>query len=522
MSSVLAKTTVSACLAAVPVLLPQALAPANSASQVRPTDVVGRYGTHYRLVPAQRFAEVAQTTRLATPQPATQQATITAPPPPDVIQGGGDGIASPPPVVMSAYESAASRANLLYPTCSMSWPLLAGIGQIESRQGASGGSAKPGWNGIENPPILGLRLNGSNGIRAIKDSDHGQYDGDRKWDRAVGPMQFLPSTWKTFGVDVDGDGVANPQDIRDAAAAAADYLCKGGANLGDPTQLATAIYSYNAADWYVSDVLTLMSRYADLAVTAPGADEAVRTAIAWAYAHLGDPYLWGGNGPLYDCSGFTRAAYASAGIAIPRTAEQQWLTLPHVADGQLRVGDLVFFNPGEFIKGLPGHVGIYIGSGFMIADPHTGAVVQVQAITGAGQYVGAARPALLPVGNPVPTVPLPGNGPVPGDNGNGGVPGNGGTSSNGQNPNGGNENSGSSGDSGNSGPPPPDPDPAQSTPPPNVDPSPVTDTGSTDLNRHRTSPSPSPSPTATTSSPSTTSTPTTTTTSTAPTAAATP
>jgi cell wall-associated NlpC family hydrolase len=500
MSSVLAKTTVSACLAAIPVLLPQALAPSVSSSPVRPTDVVGKYGTHYQLVPAQRFAEVAQTTRLGTPQPATQEATITAPPPPDVIQGGGGGIDSPPPVVMSAYESAAARANLLYPTCSMSWPLLAAIGQIESRQGASGGSAKAGWNGIENPPILGLRLNGGNGIRAIKDTDHGQYDGDRQWDRAVGPMQFLPSTWKTFGVDADGDGVANPQDIRDSAAAAADYLCKGGASLGDPTQLATSIYSYNAADWYVSDVLTLMSRYADLAVTAPGADAAIRTAITFAYAHLGDPYLWGGNGPLYDCSGFTRAAYAAAGIAIPRTSEQQWLTLPHVADGQLRVGDLVFFNAGEFVKGLPGHVGIYIGSGFMIADPHTGAVVQVQAITGAGEYLGAARPALLPVGNPVPTMTLPGNGPIPGGNGNGGNPGSG-TGSNGQNPNGGNENSGGSisGGSGNSGaPPPPDPDPAQSTPPPEVDPSPVTDTSSTDLNRHRTSPSPS--PTATTSS----------------------
>lgn len=500
MSSVLAKTTVSACLAAVPVLLPQALAPSTAPPAVSPTDVVSKFGTHYRLVPAQRYAEVAQTTRLATPQPATQEATITTTPPPDVIPGGGDGIASPPPVVMAAYENAASRANMLFPSCSITWSVLAAIGEIESHHGASGGSSRPGWNGIEKPPILGLRLNGSNGIRAIKDTDHGRYDGDRKWDRAVGPMQFLPGTWKTFGVDADGDGVANPQSIRDSAAAAADYLCKGNANLGDPTQLATAIFSYNAADWYVSDVLTLMSHYADLAVTAPGAEEAVRTAISWAYTHLGDPYQWGGNGPYYDCSGFTRAAYAAAGIAIPRTSEQQWLTLPHVADGQLRVGDLVFFNPGEFVKGLPGHVGIYIGSGFMIADPHTGAVVQVQSITGAGEYVGAARPALLPVGNPVPTTTLPGNGPVPGGNGNGGNnPTGNGNGATGQNFNGGNGNptsgTGSSG-SGNGGAPPPLPDPADSTPPPEVDPIPVvTDTTSTDLNRHR----PAPSPTATTS-----------------------
>jgi len=503
MSSVLAKTTVSACLAAVPVLLPQALAPSTTVSSMKPTDVVGKFGTHYRLVPAQRFAEVAQTTRLATPQPATQEATITTAPAPDVIPGGGDGIASLPPVVMAAYESAASRANMQFPSCRITWPVLAAIGEIESHHGASGGSSRAGWNGIEKPPILGLRLNGSHGIRAIKDSDRGRFDGDRKWDRAVGPMQFLPSTWKTFGVDADGDGIANPQDIRDAAAAAADYLCKGNANLADPTQLATAIYSYNAADWYVSDVLTLMSRYADLAVTAPGADAAVRTAISWAYAHLGDPYVWGGNGPYYDCSGFTRAAYASAGIAIPRTSEQQWLALPHVADGQLRVGDLVFFNPGEFRKGLPGHVGIYIGSGFMIADPHTGAVVQVQAITGAGEYVGAARPALLPVGNPVPTSTFPGNGPVNG----GGTGDNGGSASGGGTIfNGGNGSSGGSGTtnggSSSTGAPPPLPDPADSTPPAYVDPAPLPESTTTDLNRHRSAPSPS--PTATTSNTTTT------------------
>jgi cell wall-associated NlpC family hydrolase len=496
MSSVLAKTTVSACLAAVPVLLPQALAPATATSPaVRPTDVVGKFGTHYRLVPAQRYAEVAQTTRLARPQPATQQATITTEPPPDVIPGGGDGIASPPPVVMAAYESAASRANLFSPSCNMTWPLLAAIGQIESHQGASGGSAKPNWNGIEKPPILGIRLKGGNGSRAIRDTDGGVYDLDRTWDRAVGPMQFLPGTWKTFGVDADGDGVANPQDIRDAAAAAAAYLCKGGANLGDPTQLATAIYSYNAADWYVSDVLMLMSRYADLAVTAPGADAAVRSAISWAYSHLGDPYQWGGNGPLYDCSGFTRGAYASAGIAIPRTSEQQWLSLPHVADGQLRVGDLVFFNPGEFRKGLPGHVGIYIGSGFMIADPHTGAVVQLQPITGAGEYVGAARPALLPVGNPVPTSTFPGNGPVFGGGNGTGLGG-------GQNANGSNGNSGTANGSGSKAPAPtpvPVPIPSQSTPPPEVDATPVTETTTTtDLNRHRITASPSPTSTTTT------------------------
>jgi cell wall-associated NlpC family hydrolase len=328
---------------------------------------------------------------------------------------------APPPVALAAYQTAASRQNTETPACGITWPLLAAIGQIESHHATSGGSNRPGWNGIANPAILGPLLNGgSTGMRGIRDTDHGKLDGNKTWDRAVGPMQFLPGTWRSFGVDADADGVANPQDIRDASAAAARYLCKNGAHLNDPVGLATAIYSYNAADWYVADVQSLAARYAGLAVTAPGSDAAVTIAIAFAYAHIGDPYRWGGNGPLYDCSGFVQAAYRLAGVSIPRTSEQQWLRLPHVADGQLRIGDLVFFNPGEFLAGLPGHVGIYVGNGYMIDDPHTGALVRVERITGFGEYVGAARPALLPFGS-IPGVVLAGSGNGgSGNNGSGG------------------------------------------------------------------------------------------------------
>lgn len=118
-------------------------------------------------------------------------------------------------------------------------------------------------------------------------------------------------------------------------------------------------------------------------------------AVAYAVRQLGVPYLWGGTGPNgFDCSGLSQAAYASAGVAIPRTSEQQWLALPHLSSpSQLRPGDLVFFNSGEFAPGLPGHVGIYIGNGKMIDAPHTGAVVRSEAVSTFGSYVGAARPA---------------------------------------------------------------------------------------------------------------------------------
>jgi cell wall-associated NlpC family hydrolase len=121
--------------------------------------------------------------------------------------------------------------------------------------------------------------------------------------------------------------------------------------------------------------------------------EVGRTVVAYAVRQLGVQYLWGGTGPGgFDCSGITQAAYAAAGVAIPRTSEQQWLALPRVAPRDLRPGDLVFFNAGEFAAGLPGHVGIYLGTDQMIDAPHTGAVVRRESVAGFSDYVGAARP----------------------------------------------------------------------------------------------------------------------------------
>lgn len=94
----------------------------------------------------------------------------------------------------------------------------------------------------------------------------------------------------------------------------------------------------------------------------------------------GTPYRWGVETPGvgFDCSGLTQAAYAAAGIVILRTSEAQWSALPHVPLDQLEPGDLVFFGPGEFLAGLPGHVGIYTGSGEMVDAPHTGATVRIE------------------------------------------------------------------------------------------------------------------------------------------------
>lgn len=111
-------------------------------------------------------------------------------------------------------------------------------------------------------------------------------------------------------------------------------------------------------------------------------------AVAFAYSKLGCPYVFGGTGPCgsgYDCSGLTQAAWAAAGVSIPRTSESQWAGLPHVSS--LQPGDIMVFNGA-------GHVGIYVGNNELIDAPHTGLDVELVAFTGWYQstYDGAVRP----------------------------------------------------------------------------------------------------------------------------------
>ena len=111
------------------------------------------------------------------------------------------------------------------PGCGLPWTLLAAIGRVESDHGRYGGSVL-GFDARPQPAIVGIALNGQGPVRAIGDTDDGRWDGDPVWDRAVGPMQFIPGTWATSGRDGDGDGLADPHDLDDAALAAAAYLCR--------------------------------------------------------------------------------------------------------------------------------------------------------------------------------------------------------------------------------------------------------------------------------------------------------
>ncbi len=156
-----------------------------------------------------------------------------------------------PQAALTAYRDAAAVLAGTDPSCQLPWTLLAGIGRVESDHGRYGGSVLAS-DGVSRPAIIGVALNGRGPVAAIHDTDGGRLDGDKVWDRAVGPMQFIPSTWAWAGRDGDGDGKANPNDIDDTALAAAAYLCSGSGSMLDDSAAKAAIFRYNPSDYYVA------------------------------------------------------------------------------------------------------------------------------------------------------------------------------------------------------------------------------------------------------------------------------
>ncbi len=271
--------------------------------------------------------------------------------------GGGGGlppaaqsVAGIPANYLALYQDAAGACP------GLPWTVLAAIGTIES---GNGSSTAPGVH------------TGANSAGA------------------QGPMQFEPATFAAYAQPVPPGGAdpPSPYDPVDAIYAAARYLCAGGAAGG--RDLPGAIYGYNHAGWYVTDVLTLAGRYARTQTRAPAG--AAATAVGYALSQLDVPYLWGGDGNGgFDCSGLTQAAYNAAHVPLPRTAQQQYDAGPHLSPGTpLAPGDLVFY--GTSTTDVT-HVGIVIDSHGDMADaPHTGAVVRIE--TDWPDLVGANRPA---------------------------------------------------------------------------------------------------------------------------------
>ncbi|MGI8335235.1 C40 family peptidase [Actinomadura scrupuli] len=288
-----------------------------------------------------------------------------------LVTGSGSGwscAAGPAPAAHAASDIPADylawyqQAGALY---GVPWPVLAAIGKTESDHGRGKGS------GIHS---------GAN--------DAG----------AMGPMQFLSTTWKAYGVDGNGDGSKDVHDPTDAIFGAAHLLKADGA----PEHLDAAIFQYNHAAWYVKTIRALATGYAGgippEAVTAAGCaagalppNVVAAKVIAYARAQLGKPYVWGAQGPdAFDCSGLTMMAYQAVGVRLPHYAASQWNSLSHVPPGQQQPGDLVFF---EMKSDGPGHVGIFIGNGEMIEAPNHTAPVRVSTVNRPDR-VGYARPSV--------------------------------------------------------------------------------------------------------------------------------
>lgn len=198
----------------------------------------------------------------------------------DII--GASSTSGIPAVALGAYQRAQTIINGADSACGISWQLIAAIGRVESDHGRYGGS-QLGDDGAATPGIYGIPLDGTNNTARILDTDAGELDNDATYDRAVGPMQFIPSTWRVVGVDADRDGVRDPQNINDAALATAVYLCSGDESLAAEEGKRAAVYRYNHSEDYVNLVLAIEQAYL------AGEYTSVPSSVAGANYFVPDP-----------------------------------------------------------------------------------------------------------------------------------------------------------------------------------------------------------------------------------------
>ena len=184
------------------------------------------------------------------------EASISAPPPAAVVNSPG--ALRIPAIALKAYRNAERMMSLAQPSCGISWNLLAGIGRIESLHANNGATDA---RGTAVRPIYGPTLDGSLPGNEIIVSSMAP-NGRPTYARAMGPMQFLPGTWARYASDGDGDGKADPQNVFDASLAAARYLCSGGLNLRDSSQVLSSILRYNNSMPYARNVMGWAAAYA--------------------------------------------------------------------------------------------------------------------------------------------------------------------------------------------------------------------------------------------------------------------
>jgi membrane-bound lytic murein transglycosylase B len=168
-----------------------------------------------------------------------------------------------PERALAAYAGASLRVQQLRPQCGLGWNTLAAIGNVESHHGSINGNSL-GADGTVRPGVYGVALDGSDKVAAIPDTDRGTLDGDAEWDRAVGPMQFIPSTWESVKQDGNGDGMVDVQQLDDAALSAGMYLCDAGRDLTESADWIKAVASYNPSLQYNNDIARIATEYAGI------------------------------------------------------------------------------------------------------------------------------------------------------------------------------------------------------------------------------------------------------------------
>lgn len=149
-----------------------------------------------------------------------------------------------PQTALEAYGYAEWVLQQTTPTCKLQWTTLAAVGKVTTDHGRQGGSTLDP-QGRMRPALIGPPLNGTGGLAKVADTDAGALDGDHTWDHAVGPMQLIPSMWRQSGVDGNNDQLADPQDVDDAALAAAYYLCSSGKDLSVVANWKSAVSAYH-------------------------------------------------------------------------------------------------------------------------------------------------------------------------------------------------------------------------------------------------------------------------------------
>ncbi|MBB5910409.1 lytic transglycosylase domain-containing protein [Actinoalloteichus hymeniacidonis] len=215
--------------------------------------------------PPDRGAALPELTLSATlaDSTGTESVVVLDERPQEQLAEWADRLADPlniPRAALEAYGYAAAAVLAENPGCGVTWTVLAGIGFSESNHGRFNGATLD-FTGRPSTPIIGLPLDGGPGVKEIRDTDGGELDGDTVYDRAVGPMQFLPTTWERWGADADQDGVTDPQDIDDASLAAARYLCHAGGDLTESTGWWRAVLTYNESQSYAEGILAQGEEY---------------------------------------------------------------------------------------------------------------------------------------------------------------------------------------------------------------------------------------------------------------------